>query len=488
MNVSDAERVAGILNTHGFQATSDEKEADIIVAFACSVREKAVHKIMGKGNQWRKLNWNDSRKAVNKETRSRVSLQIQAKKPITILTGCILEQDKKKLKEKFDLVFDIKNTKLLSCYLTNLLERNKKQGNKATSYQCDLKNFDDYLSINPQYQSNYSVYVPIMTGCDNFCSYCAVPYTRGREVSRAEKDILDEVRELIKKGYKEITLLGQNVNSYGVNNKFQITNNKQISNSKLQKDKNHNTYYLLHTTKSNSEFVNLLNKIDLLEGDHWLRFYANHPKDFNDELIDFLAKSKHFCRYIHLPLQSGDNTILKKMNRHYTAEQYFEIIKKIKKEIPDCAITTDIIVGFPGETEKQFKNTVKLLEKVSFDMIFISEYSPRSGTVAAEMEDDVSHEEKGRRKKYLNDEVLAKSVLANNKKLVGKKVRVLIYKKVHPANLAGDKNGFFVGKTEGLKDVRIFVEARFIAPEIGEFANIKITKANSWGLEGEIIF
>lgn len=430
MNLSDAERVASVFNSHGFSLTSNESEADVIIAFACSVREKAVHKIMGLGNKWNKMK----------------------PKPKTILTGCILDQDKKKLQEKFDLVFGIKDIQELEDFLEG---------------DISLKS---YLDINPNYQSNYSAYVPIMTGCDNFCSYCAVPYTRGREVSRPEADILKEVEGLIKSGYKEITLLGQNVNSYGINNKFQITNDKQIPNPKSPKDLKN-----LKNPNDKLNFVELLKKIDLIDGDYFIRFYANHPKDFNDELIDFLKKSKHFCHYIHLPLQSGDNDVLKKMNRHYTAEQYLEIINKIHAEIPDCAITTDIVVGFPGETEKQFENTVKVLEKVSFDMIFISEYSTRSGTVAANMEDDVSHEEKGRRKKYLNDEVLAKSVLKNNKKLLGETVRVLIYKK--------DKKGFSVGKTAGLKDVRISAGEQ----KIGSFADVKITEANSWGLEGELV-
>lgn len=422
MNYSDAERVASVFNSHGFSLAKTEKEADIIIAFACSVREKAVHKIMGLGNKWKKMK----------------------PKPKTILTGCILPEDKKKLNGKFDLVIEIKEIHKLEKFLNGI--KNQELRIKPNSlfiiHNSDIEKENNYLSLKPVYQSKTSAYLPIMTGCDNFCSYCAVPYTRGREVSRSEKDILEEITGLIKSGYKEITLLGQNVNSY----KF--------------------------------GFIELLEKIDAIDGDHWIRFYANHPKDFNDELIDFLKKSKHFCHYIHLPLQSGDNEILKKMNRHYTTEQYFKIIKKIRTEIPDCAITTDIIVGFPGESEKQFENTVKFLEKISFDMIFISEYSPRSGTPASKLADDVSHEEKGRRKKYLNDEVLAKSVLKNNKKLVGKKVRFLIYKK--------DRNGFAVGKTEGLKDVRISVGARFISPEIGNFVDVKITKANSWGLEGEI--
>jgi tRNA-2-methylthio-N6-dimethylallyladenosine synthase len=477
MNYSDAERIASVFNSHGFSLTSNESEADIIIAFACSVREKAVHKVLGKANQWAKWK-NPKSQAPNPKQIPNSKSQIQKNNPTLILTGCILEQDRKKLEEKFDLVFSINEIEKLEEFLNSIkykvLSIKREPKNHNTKYiihntEKDLEKENNYLALNPVYQSSYSANVPIMTGCDNFCSYCAVPYTRGRETSRSEEDILKEVRDLVKNGYKEITLLGQNVNSYK-SIKYKVLSIKQ-------EKENHNTEYLIHNTRIDSEFVSLLKKIDLLDGNHWLRFYANHPKDFNDELINFLKNSKHFCHYIHLPLQSGDNEILKKMNRHYTAEQYLKIIKKIRAEIPDCTITTDIIVGFPGESEKQFQNTVKLLEKVGFDMIFISEYSARSGTPASKLEDDISHEEKNRRKKFLNDEVLAKSVKKNNQKLVGEKVRVLIYK--------NDKNGDMVGKTAGLKDVRIAVSGGKTSPlQIGSFVEVKITKASSWGLEG----
>lgn len=460
MNYSDAERVVTIFNEHGFKLTNSEKEADIILAVACSVREKAVHKILGKVDEWgrgRNIKFPISNVKSMSKSKCRVDNPTNPKYPIIIITGCILPEDRVKFEKKADLVFGIQETELLSCYLANLLKKDKKQGNNVTIQQCnnasDSKRENDYLSIKPIYQSKYSVLVPIMTGCDNFCSYCAVPYTRGREISRPEDEILAEVRDLVGRGYKEITLLGQNVNSYGVNNKFQITND-------------------------NGRFVQLLRKIDQLEGDYWVRFYSNHPKDMSDELIEFLKSSKHFCHYIHLPLQSGDDEILEKMNRHYTVKQYLGIIKKIRNEIPDCSVSTDIIVGFPGESKTQFENTAKLLNKVNFDMVFISEYSPRSETAASKMIDDVPKQEKTRRKKFLNDEVLAKSALKNNDKLVGRNVRVLI-KSI-------DKNGFLKGNTEGLKDVRITNKIKGEYPSIGDFCIIKIIKANSWGLEGSL--
>ncbi len=460
MNYSDAERIATVFNEHGFSLASSEGESDIIVAVACSVREKAVHKIYGKVEKWRKIN--KTRNQENKKTK-------------IMVTGCVLPHDKKKLEEKVELVFEIKEIEKLRNFLQ-----------KISNFQFSISNKfsmtnDQYLSINPQYHSKYSVFVPIMTGCDNFCSYCAVPYTRGREVSRPQEEILEEIRSLVEAGYKEITLLGQNVNSYGkiLNSQFSILN--QISNHNDQNLKIETLKNSMEIEncklKINNPFLTLLKQIDQLEGNYWVRFYANHPKDMSDELINFLVQSKHFCHYIHLPLQSGDDEILKKMNRHYTAKQYLDLVKKIRKKIPDVVLTTDIIVGFPGEDEKAFNNTVDVMKKSKFDMAFIAEYSTRSGTVASKLNDDVTHAEKERRKKYLNDEILAKSILENNKKMVDKKVRIL---------LSGiDNKGFLKGKTAGLKDVKIpFVKTEHTT-EIGDFIDVVITKAGSWGLEGK---
>ena len=489
MNRSDAERIASIFNENGFKISPDEKQADIIVAVSCSVREKAVHKILSKVHEWKKIGRSKIGGSGKKNDLTNLTNLNHLTNPIVTVTGCILPEDKKKFEEKADLVFEIKEIKKLEEYLKDIrysiLDIKKEEKNiqypistsseARSGISLNLEGAGSYLSLKPIYQSGFFANVPIMTGCNNFCSYCAVPYTRGRETSRSEEDILEEIQDLINKGYKEITLLGQNVNSYGL---------KDIKYSILDiKKEEKNIQYPLSNIPSDrkekkSNFVKLLEKIDDLETDAWFRFYANHPKDFDDQLIDFLANSKHFCHYIHLPLQSGDNDILKKMNRHYTSEQYLEIIKKIKAKIPDCVLTTDIIVGFPGESEEAFQSTVKIAEEVGFDMIFIGEYSTRSGTVAANMEDDVPHEEKERRKKYLNDEVLMKSLTRNNQKMINETVRVLIYKK--------DKKGFFVGKTSGLKDVRIIAEANQDSPEIGEFINVKIKSAERWGLEGEL--
>jgi tRNA-2-methylthio-N6-dimethylallyladenosine synthase len=228
---------------------------------------------------------------------------------------------------------------------------------------------DDYFDVPPIRADKFSAFVPIMTGCNNFCSYCAVPFTRGREKSRPAKKIINEVRVLVKNGYKEITLIGQNVNSY--------------------KDKKIN-------------FTKLLKTINALSGEFRLSFLTSHPKDMSDKLIATMAECEKLKKELHLPIQSGDNTILRKMNRHYTVAHYKKLIKKIRKQIPGIKISTDIIVGFPGETKKQFQNTVKLAKTINFDKAYIAKYSPRPGTAAARLKDDIPAAEKTRRWRMLD--------------------------------------------------------------------------------------
>jgi tRNA dimethylallyltransferase len=323
MNESDSERIAGFLENKGYKSAPNMEGADLIVVNACSVRQSAIDRILGLKTKFKKL---------------------KARK---ILTGCILKSDKKKFKEFFDEILDI----------------NKFLGK-------------DYLYLKPKYLYRDSAFVPIMTGCDNFCAYCVVPYTRGKEISRPIKEIIDEVRYLIKQGYKEITLLGQNVNSYKYG------------------------------------FSRVLKELNSLPGDFKIYFITNHPKDFSDELIDTIAKCKKVAKEIHLPLQSGDNQILKKMNRGYTIEQYKNLVKKIKKKIPNVKISTDVIVGFPEETKKQFENTVKLFKQIKFSKAYINKYSTRAGTEATKLKDNVSWNEKKRRWKILND------IITNKPKLI----------------------------------------------------------------------
>ncbi len=331
MNESDSERIAGFLEAQGYKSAPDMEGADLVVINACSVRQSAIDRIFGLKPKIRKL-------------------KLQNPNVKTILTGCVLKSDKKNFKEFFDEVLS----------LSQFFHGRDKIGR-------------NYFELEPKYKSPKSAFVPIMTGCDNFCSYCVVPYVRGRETSRRPEEIIKEIKELInpveqgKQSYKEITLLGQNVNSY----KY--------------------------------DFSKLLKEINALPGKFTIKFMTNHPKDMSDELIKTIAKSKKVAKEIHLPIQSGDDEILRKMNRDYTIRQYKDLVKKIKKEIPNVKISTDVIVGFPGETKKQFENTVKLFKEVKFDKAYINKYSPRSGTSAYNLKDDVSHQEKKRRWNILND-------------------------------------------------------------------------------------
>jgi tRNA-2-methylthio-N6-dimethylallyladenosine synthase len=409
MNISDAERISAVFDSYGFSRTEEEKEADIFCIIACSIRQHAVDRIFGKINQ------------------------LKNNKVTTILTGCVLDQDRRKLEKEFNLVFDINEIEHLTSFIS------KKYDIKKTY------NIDDYLSLTPSYLSKFRAYVPISTGCDNFCSYCAVPYTRGREKSREVTEIVKEVRGLVKAGFKEIILLGQNVNSYGQD----IRGKKDISG-----------------------FIELVKEIDGITGKYRVYFFSNHPKDMSDELIETLALLKHFPHYVHLPLQAGSDDVIKRMNRHYTKKQYLELVEKIKKSMPDVAITTDIIVGFPGETETDFQDTLDVAEKVVFDMVYLAQYSPRPGTKAAKMADDVSKLEKKRREELLN-QVIAKKLEEKNKSYVGRNLTVLI---------DGTKNDKYYGRTEGYKVVEIKKSPKIA---LGDFVNVKINDSSAWKLFAE---
>nr|PIY94874.1 MAG: tRNA (N6-isopentenyl adenosine(37)-C2)-methylthiotransferase MiaB [Candidatus Komeilibacteria bacterium CG_4_10_14_0_8_um_filter_37_78] len=412
MNKSDSERIAGVLNDLDYQQVDNETDVDLIIVVACSVRQSAIDRIYGKLRQWNK---------------------IKKQRPlVTAITGCLLPGDKKKMKTLFDLSFDI--TELAE--LPKLLQ-------KKSSQLFDVK---EYFDLHPTPESAFQIYIPIMTGCNNFCTYCAVPYVRGREKSRTSRSIIIEVKEYIDKGYKEITLLGQNVNSYGLDLPNELT------------------------------FPELLKEINDLPGDWWLRFVTSHPKDMSDELIDILATEKHLCEYVHLPIQAGDNETLASMNRKYTVEHYTSLVEKIREKIPKTSLSTDIIVGFPGETPKQFKNTVKVFKSLKFDMAYISKFSPRAGTVAANLADNISPHEKKKREKKLT-KVLDKYAVKFNKQYIGQTLTVLIEKSVKKDNhfeLSGKTRSFKTTRCNSQKDLK------------GQFVNIKIAKATAYGLEGVI--
>lgn len=440
MNKSDSERLSAVLDDLGFEQTESETEANLIFVNACSVRQSAIDRIFGK-----KKGWNKRREAGDLKT---------------FLLGCVLPKDRPQMAKAFDDIFDIKD-------IVNLPEILKKSGVKFKSSEKDgQKKFapdSDYFHITPSSSSKISAFVPIMRGCDHFCAYCAVPYAKGPEISRPARDIANEAKKYIGQGYKEITLLGQNVNSYGLIR----------PRWKMVDEKTKETYppasWILDPKSSKPPFVQLIEEIDKIPGKFWIRFITSHPMDMSLDLIKAIAGGKNITPYIHLPAQSGNNEVLKKMNRQYTIEWYKEIVANIRKHIPEAVISTDIIVGFPGETEKQFQDTMDLFDFAQYDIAYIAKYSPRPGTAAAYFKDDVSMDEKRQREKILTIK-LSKIALERNQKLVGEEIEVLV-------ESINDGIGF--GHTREFRGVKFPYRGT-----IGEFVKVKITKANPWGLMG----
>jgi len=397
MNKNDSERISSFFDKNNL-TESEEADADIIVFNACSIRQSSIDRMTAKIKK----------------------IKEQSKDKIIILTGCLLKKDIKKLENFCDYI--LKSEELPSWNLPFL-----------------KKEKIDYFEIIPK-RRDTAGYISIMKGCNNFCSYCVVPYTKGREFSRPAKDIIEEVKEAVFCGKKEIWLLGQNVNSY----------NGGIS------------------------FADLLVEIDKIKGDFWVRFTSSHPKDFSFDIAKAIKNCKKITKYLNLPLQSGDDEILKKMNRPYNAEQYSKLVANIREIVPDIALSTDIIVGFPGETEHHFHNTVKMFNEIDFDMAYIAKYSPRHETKSFAEKETVSEEEKKRREKVLT-EILTEKNLIKNRLYLKNIVKVLV--------MGINKKGYLFGKTEGYKDV-IFPGSE---KKINSFANIKITKCSKWGLEGKKI-
>ena len=416
MNISDAERVSAVLESVNYKNTKNINEADLIIVTMCSVRQSAVDRVHGLVEKFKAI------KKSNPELK-------------TLLTGCVLKRDKKKFFDGFDYVVDIRDTNKLP----EILDINPRQILRGRVKSDE----GGYLSITPKYSSKFSANVPIMTGCNNFCAYCVVPYAREREISRHAKKIILEIKNLVKKGYKEIWLLGQNVNSY--------------------KD-------------GKTDFAALLKMVNDIPGNFWIRFTSSHPKDFNDEVINAMAGvpfgSGKITPYLNLPIQSGDDKVLKSMNRHYTVKDYKNKIKKLRKKIPGISISTDIIVGFPGETKKQFENTGKLFRDIKYDMAYINKYSARAGTAAERLKDDVSWAEKKRREKVLT-EILKQTALEKNKELVGKETNVLI---------DSNRGENWFGKNEHYKTIKIKSSKNIL----GKIVRVKITEAQPFILKGDL--
>lgn len=423
MNLHESEKISGILSSMGFEECINEKDADIIVFNTCCIRENAEKKAEGNIGALKQL------KKIKKDL-------------IIAVGGCMTQQKNyaEKLHKKFpfiDIIFGTHN-------LENFKELLSEKLNRKKSVIAIEENWK-ITEGTPKKRNSYpNAWVNISYGCNNFCTYCIVPYVRGRERSRKPEDVINECKNLIENGYKEITLLGQNVNSYG-------------------------------NDLTNVSFSDLIKSISDLEGDFRLKFMTNHPKDFNEDLIKAIAESKKTCKSVHLPIQSGSNRILKLMNRRYTREDYFEKVKLLREYIPDISITTDVMVGFPTETEEDYLDTYNLMKDVKFAGAFTFIYSKRTGTPAAEMDGQI-------------DEVVATERIV---KLIDLQNRINreqsnTYKnKIVKILCEGydDKKGMYLGRdTHG----RMAYFTSDINP-IGEFVNVKIIKTGGISLMGEIV-
>lgn len=432
MNYADSERLASRLEQNGYKKTDHKYAARLVIVNTCGVRQTAENRIYGLIPKIKKAN----------------------PKVKIILTGCLAERKdvKRRLNDYVDIWLPINKIFnfqfLISKQFLNL--------NFQTKAKCE----SDYFKIKPKYESKFSAFVPIGNGCDNFCSYCVVPYARGREVYRSAKAILAEMRKLVSDGYKEIILIAQNVNSYK-------------SDIESLPDTCPNDCSVGREGEKIIDFADLLKMVNEIKGDFWIRFLTSHPKDMSQKLIKTMAACKKVCPQIYLPVQAGDDKILKAMNRKYTVKHYEQLINKIRRAMPDVSITTDLIVGFPGETKKQFNNSVRLFKKIKFDMAYISEYSARPGTAAFKLPDNVSRREKSRRKNEL-DKVLRRTALINNKKYLGKTVRVLVENKT--------KVGEWFGKIATGKDIRFSV--RSAEYHTGDFVKVRVTGAKEFCLAG----
>ena len=425
MNESDSEHYAGQLLDLGYEASADYEHADVVVINTCCVRENAEKKILGKIGEMKRL------KRENPDM-------------VLCVAGCMAQEWGKDLQKKYpqvDLVLGTAHVNNFSSILQNHL----------AGHGCAESVYDD-LAIMPQEfegsfvrKSSFAAWVPIMYGCNNFCTYCIVPYVRGQERSRSAEAICHEIEKAVALGYKEFTLLGQNVNSYG-------------------KDRG-----------EEEGFSKLLELVDAIPGVERIRYMTSHPRDMSEAVVRTIAESQHICKNFHIPVQSGSSRIMKAMNRGYDRERYLKLVETIRRCVPDAVITTDLIVGFPGETEKDFEETLDLLRTVEYDDAFTFIYSPRKGTPAAgfgaQVPDAVKHERLDRLMALQNE-----ICLKRNKRLVGRTLAVMVEgpSKSNPAMLSG--------RTDG-NDLVLWPKIRDHAP--GDLVNVKMERAQTWLIRGK---
>ena len=416
MNKSDTERIIGMLTHFGYEQTLNENDADLFIVNTCAIRQLSVDKAYSRLGNWGRI----------KKDKRDIKIAI---------CGCVSNLEGESLLKKFpylDLVFGTRNI----FELPNLLNQIEDKRVCALDDKPIMEN--DYKIIRDK---SVNAWLPIMEGCNNFCSYCVVPYTRGRERSREIESILKEAKQIISDGFKEITLLGQNVDSYGKG--------------------------LIDTN-----FAKLLKALDDLEGDFRIRLTSSYPTDITDEVIEVVKNSTKICECFHIPMQSGNDRVLRAMNRRYNVEQYREIVQKIRENIKDVTITSDFIAGFPGETEDEFQDTIKAIDELGLDYSNTAAYSPRPITKAGKMTDLFLDEEtKKRRLAILNNKVKEAS-LKSNMKYVGATLEILI---------DGVKDGIYQGRTRNNKVVHIQDDGNY---EIGQFINVKIDRATTWCMFG----
>ena len=434
LNENDSEKLCGMIEKMGYQKTENQKEADLALFNTCCVRENAEDKLFGKLGELKRLK--------------------EEKGIIIAIGGCMMQEKHipDKIKESYSFVDILFGTHTLHKFPENLY--------KVLEEKRKLEDIIDvegkiYEGLPIKRDSHIKASVTIMNGCNNFCSYCIVPYVRGRERSRQPKDIMKEVRELAKQGYQEITLLGQNVNSY-----LKVEQEKGIE---------FEQYEGIHS------FATLLKAIDKIEGIQRIRFVSPHPKDFTEEVMEAIGSCGKVCKLVHLPLQSGNSKVLKEMNRKYTKEQYLALVEKMKEKIPNLTLSTDIIVGFPGETEEEFEDTLDVVKKVKFEQVYMFIYSRRVGTPGNSMNNQVPEEEKHKRFDRLK--ALVESQIAeNNQKYIGTLQKVLV------EGESKNNKDLLTGRTDSNKVV-IFEGNRNL---IGQVITLKIVSEHMWYLKGEI--
>ena len=421
MNQSDAERMMGQLRTIGYERTESMEEADLILINTCCVRETAEDRVYGKIGEIKRL------KRENPEL-------------IFGITGCMAQKEGDALIKRAPHIDFVLGTNKVH-ELTHVVQEIQAEHGHVVDVQLGETELSDDVPV--ARAGSLSAWVPIMYGCNNFCTYCIVPYVRGRERSRLPEDIVHEVEEAVKNGYEEVTLLGQNVNSYGKDHKL-------------------------------ADFADLLKMVDKVPGIRRVRFMTSHPKDLSDKVIAAIRDGEHLCEHIHLPVQYGSNRILKAMNRVYTVESYRDLVRRIRAAIPDVSLTTDLIVGFPGETDEDFQQMLDFLREIRYDSAYTFIYSKRSGTPAATMENQVDESVKKERLNALMA-VQNEISLAINEKLLGKTLEIMV------EGPSKNEPSVWMGRTRTNKIV-LFVHA---GEKPGDFIDVRITHPQTWVLKGE---